>query len=101
MLKVKGGTDLMTIHLPKDIESSIEAAVHRGQFASVDDAMTEAARLLLGRIGGGPQPAPGDAGAAPDPLLGVWRDCAEEMDEIIAHAMRQRREEPWRAIPGE
>jgi Arc/MetJ-type ribon-helix-helix transcriptional regulator len=91
----------MTIHLPKDIESSIEAAVHRGEFASVDDAMTEAARLLLCQIGRGPQPASAGADAAPDPLLGVWRECAEEMDEIVANAMRQRREEPWRAIPGE
>lgn len=40
----------MTIHLPESLESSILEAVHRGQFASVDDAMTEAARLLLQRI---------------------------------------------------
>ena len=37
----------MTIHLPEDVERSIEAAVHSGHFASVDDAMTEAARRLL------------------------------------------------------
>jgi Arc/MetJ-type ribon-helix-helix transcriptional regulator len=36
----------MTINLPQHIESSIQAAVHDGHFASVDDAMTEAARLL-------------------------------------------------------
>ena len=33
----------MTIHLPPHIERSIQAAVHSGHFASVDDAMTEAA----------------------------------------------------------
>ena len=37
----------MIIHLPKDIESSIVAAVHSGLFASVDEAMDQAARLLL------------------------------------------------------
>jgi Arc/MetJ-type ribon-helix-helix transcriptional regulator len=37
----------MTIHLPKDVESSIVAAVHSGLFASVDEAMDKAARLLL------------------------------------------------------
>lgn len=37
----------MTIHLPESVENSIRAAVHSGQFASVDDAMAEAARLLL------------------------------------------------------
>ena len=37
----------MTIHLPNDLESSIQAVVHTGRFASVDDAMAHAARLLL------------------------------------------------------
>jgi Arc/MetJ-type ribon-helix-helix transcriptional regulator len=37
----------MMIHLPQDIESSIQAAVHRGHFSSVDEAMAKAARLLL------------------------------------------------------
>jgi hypothetical protein len=31
-----------------------------------------------------------------DPLLGLWRDYADEMDEIVADAYRRRREEPWR-----
>ena len=33
-----------------------------------------------------------------DPLLGLWRDCADEMDEIVADAYRKRREEKWREI---
>ncbi len=37
----------MTIHLPPDVESSLQAAVQSGHFASVDEAMAEAARLLL------------------------------------------------------
>jgi len=37
----------MTIHLPEDLESSIQAAVHGGRYASVDDAITQAVRLLL------------------------------------------------------
>ena len=37
----------MTINLPNDLESSIQATVRNGRFASVDDAMAEAARLLL------------------------------------------------------
>ena len=40
----------MTIHLPENLESSILEAVHSGQFSSVDDAMAEAARLLLQQI---------------------------------------------------
>jgi Arc/MetJ-type ribon-helix-helix transcriptional regulator len=51
----------MTIHLPKDVESSIEAAVHSGHFASVDDAMTEAARRLLRELKQDQARQPGNA----------------------------------------
>lgn len=37
----------MTIHLPENLESSILAAVRSGHFASLDEAMAEAVRLLL------------------------------------------------------
>lgn len=37
----------MTIHLPKDVESRLQAAVLGGRFASVEDATAEAVRLLL------------------------------------------------------
>ena len=37
----------MTIYLPEDLESSIQAAVHSGRYVSVDDAITQAVRLLL------------------------------------------------------
>lgn len=40
----------MTIQLPPHIENSIHDAVHSGHFASVDDAMTEAATMLLLRL---------------------------------------------------
>ncbi len=87
----------MTIHLPHDLESSIQAAVHNGRFASVDDAMTEAARLLLREINQ-IQPEPIAAGMG---SIGAMREAADELDEIVASAMKRRREEPWRVIPGE
>jgi Arc/MetJ-type ribon-helix-helix transcriptional regulator len=37
----------MTIHLPEDLENSLRAEVTRGRFASLDEALAEAARLLL------------------------------------------------------
>lgn len=37
----------MTIQLPQDLENSVRSLVQMGQFVSVDDAMAEAARLLL------------------------------------------------------
>ena len=35
---------------------------------------------------------------APDPILGLMRDDAELMDEIVADAYRQRRDESWREL---
>ena len=47
----------MTIQLPKDVESSIEAAVHGGHFTSADDAVAAAWRVFeqtkLGRVPAG------------------------------------------------
>ena len=88
----------MTIHLPQDLESSLQAAVHNGHFASVDDAMAEAARLLLRELKLGHLPAPPARDNHPsDPVLGCMRDDAELMDEIVADAYRHR-QEPWREI---
>jgi Arc/MetJ-type ribon-helix-helix transcriptional regulator len=94
--KIAKRNDTMTIHLPDDLETSIRAAVQGGRFASVDDAMAEAARLLLRTITPETNPSP-----TPDPLQGIWRDAPEEIDEIVAEAMQRRREETVRAIPGE
>jgi Arc/MetJ-type ribon-helix-helix transcriptional regulator len=40
----------MTIHLPPGLENPILAAVHSGRYASLDDAMTEAASMLVERL---------------------------------------------------
>ncbi len=90
----------MTIQLPNDLESSVRAAVQSGRFASVEDAMAEAVRLLLRELKQEhPQATP--TGTASHPGLGsigAMRDAADELDEIVADAMRKRREESWRDI---
>jgi Arc/MetJ-type ribon-helix-helix transcriptional regulator len=89
----------MTIHLPEELESSIRAEVACGHFASVDDAMAEAARLLLRELKHGHQQHHvSHDDHTSDPLLGCMRDDAELMDEVVADAYRQRREEPWRDV---
>jgi hypothetical protein len=64
--------------------------------------MAEAARLLLRQVHQErPEPKTMAADAPPDPLFGLWREDAELLDEIVDHAMKNRREQPWRLSPGE
>jgi hypothetical protein len=89
----------MVVHLSKDVERSLEAAVHSGRFASVDEAIAEATRLLLRELGIGHLTSPpiGDDNPT-DPILGCMRQDAELMDEIVADAYRRRQNETWREI---
>jgi Arc/MetJ-type ribon-helix-helix transcriptional regulator len=87
----------MMIHLPHDLERSIQAAVHDGRFASVNDAMAKAVRLLLQEMGEKRPSTPAEKRDA-DPVLGCMKDDAALMDEIVADAYRRRREEKWREL---
>jgi Arc/MetJ-type ribon-helix-helix transcriptional regulator len=92
----------MTIHLPREVESSIHAAVHSGRFASVDDAMTAAARLLLKELSQQqPVAALNQANAPSQGFIGALRDDADLLDQAVEHAMRVREERPWRLNPVE
>ncbi len=86
----------MTIHLPIEIERSIQAAVLNGRFASLDEAMVVAARLLLKEIDQqdvaphfGPR---ADTGLG---SIGAMQDAADELDEAMKYAM-ELRQQPWR-----
>jgi hypothetical protein len=37
----------------------------------------------------------------PDPVLGIMRDAADEMDDITAETMIQREQQLWRLSPDE
>jgi Arc/MetJ-type ribon-helix-helix transcriptional regulator len=71
----------MVIHLPENLESSILEAVHSGRFASVDDAMAEAARLLLQKLGQGQVAVSEPAAAAPAPKP-AWERILERMEAV-------------------
>jgi Arc/MetJ-type ribon-helix-helix transcriptional regulator len=95
----------MTIKLPDDLERFIRAEVRSGHFASEEDAIAEAVRLLKRQLiqAATTTPAAGAPAAAttPDPVLGAMRDAADEMDEIVAEAMTHREQQPWRLPPSE
>ena len=87
----------MTIQLPNDVERSIEAVVQSGRFASLDEAMTKAAHLLLKELKHEAKPVTAVANSGLG-SIGAMRDAADELDEIVADAYRKRGEETWRDI---
>ncbi|WP_406694254.1 ribbon-helix-helix domain-containing protein [Singulisphaera sp. Ch08] len=66
----------MTIRLPGDLERSILEEVHSGHFASVDDAMAEAVRLLL-RQRDQSRVRPETAGTGEQVHKPIWQEIAE------------------------
>jgi len=95
----------MTINLPDDLERFIRAEVHSGHFASEEDAIAEAVRLLRRQLavktGSLPSTGGTSVGSTRDPVLGAMRDTAEELDDIVAEAMKHREQQPWRLSPSE
>jgi Arc/MetJ-type ribon-helix-helix transcriptional regulator len=83
----------MIIQLPEHLERYVHDQVLAGRFRSEDDVILDA----LERHRQAQQP-PAAVPAMPDPILGSMREDAELMDEIVADAYRQRREETWREI---
>jgi Arc/MetJ-type ribon-helix-helix transcriptional regulator len=84
----------MTIHLPKDVESSINAAVRSGHFASLDDAMTEAAHLLLQKLNQGQAMADKPA-VSEEAIVPAHKPIWEVFQEISARVP----DEVWDALP--
>ena len=72
----------MTIHLPQDVERSINAAVLSGRFASVDDAMTKAARMLLQRLNQAQAATLAASEAAATAPTPVWEKVLQNMEAV-------------------
>lgn len=84
----------MTINVPEEVEDSIQAAVRSGHFASVDDAMTEAALLLLRQITPDRVPPVGADREVPVPARKpIW-----EVFEDVAASIP---DEEWAKLPAD
>jgi Arc/MetJ-type ribon-helix-helix transcriptional regulator len=84
----------MTLELPDHLQRYVHDQVLAGRFPKEDDVIVDA----LERHRQAQQPP---ATATPDPVLGSMRDDADLLDEIVDHAMKNRREQPWRVSSGE
>ena len=80
----------MTIHLPKDLESFINAKVMSGHFASADDAVTEIVREYLHRQQQASPPA-ARQGLPAEARKPIW----ERIQDITADVP----DEEWEKLP--
>ncbi len=81
----------MTIHLSEDLQRFVRELVESGRYPSADDVIRDALERLRKHAPALPAgPGPGS--------IGAMRDAADELDEVVEHAMKLRREEPWRPI---
>jgi len=85
----------MTIQLPEHLERYLHDQVRAGFFQSEDDVILDA--LERHRRAQQPPAAP----AVADPVLGSMREDADLLDDIVEHAMKNRREQPWRLSASE
>ena len=82
----------MQINLPANLERSLLIEVQSGHFASLDDAIAEAVRLLLRKDPGEADPESGRAGGPAAPgHKPIW----EVFEEITASIP----EEEWARLP--
>ena len=81
----------MTIDLSDDLSGFIREQVNAGRYGSADEVLRDA----LGRLREQIRQVERQRGS-----LGAMSDAAEDLDEVVAHAMRHR-ERPWRETAGE
>jgi Arc/MetJ-type ribon-helix-helix transcriptional regulator len=87
----------MTIHLPKDLESSVRAEVLSGHFASEDDLVAAAVRAFL-RQQPQEQLATKPSGMG---SIGAMHDDAELLEQITQGIMHSRETRTLRLPPDE
>ena len=81
----------MTIRIPEHLERFVHDQVQAGRYSTEDEVISDALEQLRQHT----QPVASSQGS-----LGAMQDAADELDEVVEHAMQLRRQ-PWRALPGE
>jgi Arc/MetJ-type ribon-helix-helix transcriptional regulator len=87
----------MTIHLPKDLESSVRAGMLSGHFASEDDLVAAAVRAYLRHLPQEPlTPTESSMGS-----IGAMHDDADLLGEVTQLIMQSRETRTLRLPPDE
>lgn len=83
----------MNVNLSPDVERFLREMVREGRYASEEEALNVAVRLLREQR----QAVDAPALNGRDPFWGLLADEADVLDEIVADAMRQRESRPLRS----
>jgi Arc/MetJ-type ribon-helix-helix transcriptional regulator len=85
----------MMIHLPENLKTPILAAVHSGRYASMNDAMTEAASLLVQRLK--QEQAAANRPAGHDQVIPAEKPVWEEIMDLTADVP----DDDWDKLPAD
>ncbi|MEO6807496.1 MAG: hypothetical protein ABI353_00085 [Isosphaeraceae bacterium] len=87
----------MNVRLSEESRRFVADQIAAGRYPS-EDAVLEDALLRMRQQ----EPRPSATGSPEnDPILGMFRDEPELIDEIVEEAMKIREERPWRLPAGE
>jgi putative addiction module CopG family antidote len=74
----------MTIHLPQELEHYVKEIVLSGRFASEEEAIVEAVRLLRNKESAQPQASTGEvlSSESPTNLKPIWKQVLDTMNDV-------------------
>ena len=72
----------MTIHLPEDLERYVQMKIRSGRFASEDEAIGEAVRLLRQNEEAGAQPGEEESDVADASAVPAWKRVLDIMGKV-------------------
>jgi Arc/MetJ-type ribon-helix-helix transcriptional regulator len=87
----------MDVHLSEESLRFLADQVEAGRYPSQDAVLEDAVRRLRYQE----QQLRDVEPPAEDPILGMFQDDTDLIDEVVEDAMRIRESRPWRLPPGE
>lgn len=86
----------MNIQLSEESRRFLADEVAAGRYPSEEAVLEDAIRRMRQQ-----EPTTASRPTQADPILGMFRDDVELIDEIVEDAMTIREQRPWRLPPGE
>lgn len=88
----------MNVHLSEESRRFVADQIAAGHYPSEEAVLEDAVQRMRQHE---PRPPAGGPPQNNDPILGMFRDEPELIDEVVEEAMRIREGRPWRLPSGE